>query len=131
MQVQVQHRDRRDRKQQSHRQGADPGLGRQQPERCRQTAGERNDEAWQGDFHALAVQAQVDHVAEDVPQQQRKREAVKVLQPHRRHQLRAAELPARLDPEIHQQRQAERRQQQLADNRDQPEATAYVGRDCE
>ncbi len=87
-QVQVEHRDRGDGEQQADRQGAYPGLRRQQPEGGGQAAGEGNAEARHGDLQALAVQAQVDHVTEDMPQQQGKAQAVQMLEPLRRNQLR-------------------------------------------
>ena len=104
--VQVQHRNGGNGEQQADRQRADPRLRWQQPERRGQAAGKRNAETRQGDFQALAIQVQVDHVTEDVAQQQRETQAVEVLQPDRRHQRRTAQLPVGFDPEIHQQRQA-------------------------
>ncbi|MNN11651.1 hypothetical protein D3C81_1246170 [compost metagenome] len=96
-------------------------MRRQQPIGSGQATGKRHEETRHSDFHALAIEFQIDHITEDMPEQQGKTQAVEVFQPVRRNQLRATELPARLDPEVHQQRQAEARQQQLTDNRNQTE----------
>ena len=101
-QIQVQHRDRRNREDQADGECVEPRLRRQQPIRDRQPASERHSETRHGDFYALAIQTQVDDVAEDMPKQQGEAQAVEVFQPVRCDQLCAAELPARFDPEIHQ-----------------------------
>ena len=125
-QVQVQHRDGSDGKHQPHGQRIQPGLLGQQPDGAGEPADEGHGKAGQGDFQALAVQSQINHVAQNGPQQQGEAQAVKAFEPDRRHQLRTVELPVRLDPEQHQQRQTDGRQQQLADNRDHAKAPTHV-----
>jgi len=69
----------------------------------------------------LAIHLHVDDVAENVSQNDGKTQAVQGLQPDGRYQLRTAQLPARFNPEQHDQRQSESCQQQLTDDGDQAE----------
>ena len=67
-QVQVQHRYCSNGKDQAHGQRTQPGLLGQQPQGAGQPAGKGYGKTGQGDFYALTIKAQVDHVTQNGPQ---------------------------------------------------------------
>ena len=113
--------DRGDREQQADADCAQPAvLAGQQPERAGQAGEHRHQEAGQGDLHAGRAEVEVDHVAEDVAEQQGKAQAVGQVQPGRRQQVGSAQLPVRLDPHQQQGGNGDGGDQQLADDGNQP-----------